>query len=59
MIIEVDGGQHDEYRNRDQVRDQWLRGQGFRVIRFWNNEVLKNIEGVYEKIRMELLTPSP
>ena len=44
LVIEVDGGQHGGAR--DAVRDAWLKGQGFVVVRFWNNEVDENIEGV-------------
>ena len=44
LVIEVDGGQHGGAR--DVVRDAWLAGQGFVVLRFWNNEVDGNIEGV-------------
>lgn len=44
LVIEVDGGQHDGAR--DIERDAWLAGQGFVVLRFWNNEVDGNIEGV-------------
>ena len=46
LIIEVDGGQHADQVARDEARTAWLESQGFRVIRFWNNEVLGNIEGV-------------
>jgi very-short-patch-repair endonuclease len=49
VIIEVDGGQHSEEADRD--REQWLRSQGFNVLRFWNNEVLENTEGVLQVIR--------
>jgi very-short-patch-repair endonuclease len=45
LVIEVDGGQHAE-SVRDQWRDRWFAANGFRVLRFWNNEVLKNFEGV-------------
>lgn len=53
IIVEIDGGQHarDENVNRDKERDEWLRTQGFKVLRFWNNEVLNNINGVWEVIR--------
>lgn len=54
LIIEVDGGQHSERREEDRVRDEWLGGQGFIVLRFWNNEVLGNRYYVVEKI-MEFL----
>jgi very-short-patch-repair endonuclease len=58
LIIEVDGGQHAENR-RDAIRDTYLRSEGFRVLRFWNNDVLKNTEGVLEVILGELEIPSP
>ena len=45
IVIEVDGGQHSE-SVRDQVRDRYLRAQGYRVMRFWNNDVLSNVDGV-------------
>ena len=45
LVIEVDGGQHAE-SPRDARRDQWLAVNDFRVLRFWNNDVLRNIEGV-------------
>jgi very-short-patch-repair endonuclease len=53
VVIEVDGGQHSESA-RDEVRDRYLRSQGYRVMRFWNNDVLSNIEGVLTVIDEEL-----
>jgi very-short-patch-repair endonuclease len=52
LLIEVDGGQHGEEANakRDDVRTQWLEAEGYRVIRFWNNEIISNIDGVMEVI---------
>jgi len=58
-VIEVDGGQHAIYKEKDRNRDRWLNGEGFEVLRFWDNEVLTNIEGVIEVIRAKLLTPHP
>ena len=59
LIIEVDGGQHfqKEQQDYDRVRDEFLMGLGFKVLRFSNLDVLKNIEGVVEMIeeRMGLL----
>jgi very-short-patch-repair endonuclease len=49
LIIEVDGGQHAESA-RDAVRDRYLRNEGYRLLRFWNNDVLSNIEGVLSVI---------
>ncbi|HYA92102.1 MAG TPA: endonuclease domain-containing protein [Thermodesulfobacteriota bacterium] len=50
LIIEVDGGQHGEQIGYDESRTQKLQAAGFRVLRFWNNEVLKDIESVKERI---------
>ena len=58
LIIEVDGGQHSESQS-DVVRDAYLEREGFRVLRFWNNDVLRNTNGVLEVILSELATPSP
>ncbi len=59
LVIEVDGGQHAESAT-DQVRDAWLLERGFRVLRFWNNEVLENTDGVVETIMKALEdAPSP
>ncbi len=49
LVVEVDGGQHAESR-RDAARDRWLVEHRYRVLRFWNNEVLGNIEGVWDVI---------
>jgi very-short-patch-repair endonuclease len=52
LIIEVDGGQHNEPRiiENDEKRTEWFESQGFKMLRFWNNEVKENIEGVMIKI---------
>ncbi len=59
LIIELDGNQHGIEATKDVERDSWLSAQGFRVLRFWNHEVLKNAEGVVETIRAQLDAPSP
>ena len=46
LIIEIDGGQHAENSEYDNERTIVLNDRGYRVIRFWNNEVLENIDGV-------------
>ena len=48
LVVEVDGGQHGapDGRSQDARRTCWLEAQGYRVMRFWNNEVLENLEGV-------------
>jgi very-short-patch-repair endonuclease len=51
LIIELDGGQHAGNIEYDADRDAWLRSQGFTVLRFWNNDVMQNIESVLEAIR--------
>jgi very-short-patch-repair endonuclease len=48
LIIELDGGQHAEANVYDEKRTTFLEAKGYNIIRFWNNEVLNNIEGVYE-----------
>ncbi|HXG80958.1 MAG TPA: endonuclease domain-containing protein [Sphingomicrobium sp.] len=57
LIIEADGGQHCE-SDRDSVRDAYLQSQGFRILRFWNNEILENEEGVFLAILSALEDPS-
>ena len=53
IVIEVDGGQHLQSET-DALRDRWLRSQGFQVLRFWNHEVLKNMEGVLQAIALAI-----
>ena len=54
LVVEVDGGQHAVDQERDEARTIWLQSRGYRVLRFWNNEVLENTEGVAEAIRIAL-----
>ena len=58
LIVEVDGGQHNDSRH-DALRDAWLKGQGFRVLRFWNNEILLSTEQVLAVIFEAVASPSP
>ena len=53
LIIEVDGGQHNESA-ADAIRDRRLAEDGYQVLRFWNNDVLGNIDGVLTTIQTEL-----
>jgi len=53
IVIECDGGQHAD-NDRDQARDAWLRGQGFKVLRFWNIHVVEQTSDVAESILREL-----
>ncbi len=55
LIIELDGGQHAEQVVRDEKRTAELEKFGFRVIRFWNHDVIANIDGVMEAVLQELL----
>ncbi len=50
LIVELDGGQHADARSRDEARARFLASQGYRVLRFWNNEVTDNLEGVLAAI---------
>jgi very-short-patch-repair endonuclease len=56
IVVEVDGSQHseDKREERDNERTAWLQDEGYRVLRFWNNDVLQNTEGVLERIMDEL-----
>jgi very-short-patch-repair endonuclease len=56
LIIEVDGGQHAD-SEKDKARDAWFISKRFKVLRFWDNEVLENIEGVIEVIQREVKSP--
>jgi very-short-patch-repair endonuclease len=60
LAVEVDGGQHGEqYRQaHDDQRSRWLKGKGVTVLRFWNNDVLGNIEGVWGEIARTAATLS-
>ena len=56
LVIEVDGSQHGDaaVKARDDARTQWLAREGYRVVRFWNNDLIENIEGVLETIHAAL-----
>jgi very-short-patch-repair endonuclease len=57
LIVEADGSEHAENRH-DKARDAYLEGQGWKVLRFWNNEVVQNREGVLETIFAHAANPS-
>jgi len=62
LVIELDGGQHNLPDNiqKDKQRDAWLEKEGYTVVRFWDNEVIMNTNGVLEVIRERLYrAPSP
>jgi len=53
LVVEVDGGQHNE-STADAIRERRITEDGYRVLRFWNNDVLGNLEGVLVTIQIEL-----
>lgn len=54
LIVEADGGQHGANLADDAARSRFLEGEGYRVIRFWNNDILENIDGVVETVAKNL-----
>ncbi|MGH7927967.1 MAG: endonuclease domain-containing protein, partial [Candidatus Binatia bacterium] len=54
LVVELDGGQHAIQTEADQRRSASLSARGYRVLRFWDNEVIENIDGVLEQIKMRL-----
>ena len=57
LVIEIDGGQHIREQENESARTKFFKGEGYKVIRFWNNEVLGNLTGVLEKVAQELELP--
>ena len=57
LIVEIDGGQHNLLSQTEMARTHYFGKNGYRVLRFWNNEVLENIEGVMEELIKNLDTP--
>ena len=57
LIVEIDGGQHDA--EVDAARTAYLEARGYRILRFWNNDVIDNLDGVLSAIAVALHTPSP
>jgi very-short-patch-repair endonuclease len=58
-VIELDGGQHQVQLAYDEKRTAYMQSQGWRVLRFWNNEVVENLNGVLAKISEVLSTQPP
>jgi very-short-patch-repair endonuclease len=54
LIIELDGGHHPEQKEYDAQRTEFLGSKGYRVLRFWNMEVMNDLEGVIERIAQRL-----
>ena len=59
LVVEIDGGQHDSSSPRETERSGFLQNEGYRILRFWNNEILANPDGVQETIVNELAAASP
>lgn len=59
LIVELDGGQHLEQQDYDDKRTHYLVTQRFEVIRFWNDEVLKQLDSVLDVIYSKLVDPHP
>lgn len=61
LVIETDGGQHSDiiHKAKDITRTEYLESQGYRVLRFWNNEILNETNAVLESIYNELQRPHP
>ena len=59
LAIELDGGQHaeEETREYDKLRTDYLKTKGIDVIRFWNNDVIQNIEGILMEIEKRIIPP--
>lgn len=60
VVIELDGGQHNEIqaKRQDAIRTKWLETQGYRIIRFWDNEVIKDLPSVLNQIHLTLTLSS-
>ena len=58
LVIELDGGQHAAASDPDATRTRFIEREGFRVVRFWNNDVMENMDGVLETIAPLLPLPS-
>lgn len=60
LIIELDGGQHATQQDQDELRTRFLESLGYRVLRFWNHDVVRDIESVLEAIRLIVIrSPHP
>jgi len=59
LVIELDGGQHSEPSQAEDTRTATIEGQGFHVLRFWNNEIVEHIDSVVERITREIIEIYP
>ena len=58
LIVELDGGQHGDTIIYDEARTKILETHGYRVLRFWNNDIFQSLEGVIDRIRNEVNLPT-
>ncbi|MGH8175706.1 MAG: endonuclease domain-containing protein [Steroidobacter sp.] len=62
LVVELDGGQHAEHANYDRERERYIRSERFEILRFWNNDVMSNLNGVLDVLLRALIErsrPSP
>jgi Protein of unknown function (DUF559) len=59
LIVEIEGGQHDRSSPPEAERSGFLQNEGYRILRFWNNDILANLDGVFETIAEELSRITP
>lgn len=59
LVIELDGGQHQEKRAYDERRDRFIKNLGYRILRFWDTQIFKEIDAVLETIMRELESACP
>ena len=59
IIIECDGGQHMEQKNKDMERDQLFLNQGYRIFRFWNHQILQELDIVLDEIYIACISSPP
>jgi very-short-patch-repair endonuclease len=59
LVVEIDGGQHDRSSPAETERSRFLQNEGYRVLRFWNNEVIANLNGVLQTIAQQLSGATP
>lgn len=59
LVIELDGSRHAVEKEKDWKRDHWLQTQGFEVLRYWNNEIFENLEGVSRSYQGKAFDPLP
>ena len=59
LVVEVDGSQHQDLAEADRKRSELIEARGYRVLRFWNSDVLLNTDGVLEEILSALTQPTP